>query len=305
MQINQYHGSYNRSYRRASIEYICIHYTAGSGSARNNCIYFSNGDRSASADYFVDDNGIWEYNDPSEGYYTWAVGDGHGAYGITNSNSISVEVVNDGGPFSETEINYLCELVPYLMSKYGVSADNVRRHYDASRKHCPEYYVNNSAWNELRSRITNGQASEVTTSGDDGGSSYSGGSSSESVAAVQEWCNSYGYSQTVDGITGPNTRHGLVYVLQTELNSQCGAGLAVDGYWGPCTRAACINVSQGAQGNITKCIQGALICKGYSTNGFDGIFGSGTASAVRSFQSACGLSVDGIVGKNTFAALLQ
>lgn len=306
MQINQYHGSYNRSYRRVGISYIVIHYTSTTAPAINNCKYFAGGDRSASADYFVDDNGIWEYNDPSEGYYTWAVGDGHGAYGITNSNSINIEVVNDGGDFSETEIGYLCELVPYLMDKYGVSADHIVRHYDASRKQCPAGYINNAHWSELRSRITNGQAPEVTTTS--GGSSSSGSSyasSNSSISGVQEWCNSYGYSQTVDGITGPATRRGLVYVLQTELNRQCGAGLAVDGLWGPKTRAACINVRQGAQGNITKCIQGALICKGYSTNGFDGIFGSGTNSAVRSFQSACGLSVDGIVGKNTFAALLN
>ena len=93
--------------------------------------------------------------------------------------------------------------------------------------------------------------------------------------------------------------------LQTELNRQFDAGLAVDGIWGPKTRAACVNVRQGARGNITRVLQGALICRGYSTNGFDGIFGSGTASAVRSFQTSCGLSADEVAGKNTFAALLR
>lgn len=73
LTINKYHGTYNRSKRSggiSSIKYIVIHYTAGSGSAKNNCIYFSSGNLNASADYFVDDLGIWEYNDPSEGYYT-------------------------------------------------------------------------------------------------------------------------------------------------------------------------------------------------------------------------------------------
>jgi peptidoglycan hydrolase-like protein with peptidoglycan-binding domain len=32
----------------------------------------------------------------------------------------------------------------------------------------------------------------------------------------------------------------------------------------------------------------------------DGVFGAGTNSAVRSFQSAQGLGVDGIVGDNTW-----
>lgn len=305
MQINQYHGSYNRSRRNVSIKYLNIHYTGGTGSAKNNCIYFSGGNRNASADYFVDDSGIWEYNDPASGYYTWAVGDGSGRYGITNSNSINVEVVNNGGAFSDQEIAYLCELVPYLMNKFGISASNVVRHYDASRKHCPEYYVDNGRWNELRQRITNGQAPAVTTnntSTSSGSSSYSGNSS---IAAVQQWCNdNYDYHQSVDGINGRNTKKGLVKALQTELNRQFDAGLVVDGYWGPKTRAACVNVRQGARGNITRALQGALICRGYSTKGFDGIFGNGTGNAVEAFQRSRGLSPDRVAGKNTFAALL-
>lgn len=306
MQINQYHGSYNRSRRNVSIKYLNIHYTGGTGSAKNNCIYFSGGNRNASADYFVDDSGIWEYNDPASGYYTWAVGDGRGRYGITNSNSINVEVVNNGGAFSEQEISYLCELVPYLMNKFGIPASNVMRHYDASRKHCPVYYVDNNRWNELRQRITNGQAPAVTTnntSTSSGSSSYSGNSS---IAAVQQWCNdNYDYHQSVDGINGRNTKKGLVKALQTELNRQFDAGLVVDGYWGPKTRAACVNVRQGARGNITRALQGALICRGYSTKGFDGIFGNGTGNAVEAFQRSRGLSPDRVAGKNTFAALLR
>ncbi|MDA7027420.1 hypothetical protein PJ311_12570 [Bacillus sp. CLL-7-23] len=39
--------------------------------------------------------------------------------------------------------------------------------------------------------------------------------------------------------------------FQTELNKQFGAGLVVDGEWGPKTRAAVVNVCKGAKGNIT------------------------------------------------------
>lgn len=124
-----------------------------------------------------------------------------------------------------------------------------------------------------------------------GGSSY--------IMAVQAWV---GTAQ--DGIYGPKTKAGLIRKLQSELNSQFGKGLAVDGIWGPKTKAACVNVRQGARGNLTKTLQGALICRVYSTNGFDGIFGSGTASGVRSFQGANGLSVDGIAGRNTWTKLL-
>ena len=118
------------------------------------------------------------------------------------------------------------------------------------------------------------------------------------VANVQAWCGS-----AQDGIYGPNTKKCLLKVLQSELNKQFGKGLAVDGIWGPKARAACINVRRGARGNITKVLQGALICNNYDTNGFDGIFGGGTESAVRQYQAAHGLSADGIAGKNTFAKL--
>ena len=92
--------------------------------------------------------------------------------------------------------------------------------------------------------------------------------------------------------------------LQTELNKQYGRGLAVDGICGSKTKAACVNVRRNASGNITRVLQGALICLGYDTGGFDGDFGSNTESAVRAYQRARGLSVDGVAGPNTFAALL-
>lgn len=124
-------------------------------------------------------------------------------------------------------------------------------------------------------------------------------------AQFQSWLNAgYGAGLTVDGLWGPKTRAGAIRALQSELNAQFGKGLAVDGLWGPKTKAACVNVRQGARGNLTCIIQGVLYCRGYDPKGFDGIFGAGCAGAVRAFQTAAGLSSDGIVGRNTWAALL-
>lgn len=124
-------------------------------------------------------------------------------------------------------------------------------------------------------------------------------------AQFQRWLNEgYGAGLDVDGLWGPKTKAGAIRALQTELNAQFGAGLSVDGLWGPKTKAACVNVRQGARGNLTRIIQGTLYCLGYNPQGFDGIFGSGCAAAVRAFQTARGLSADGIVGRNTWAALL-
>lgn len=65
-------------------------------------------------------------------------------------------------------------------------------------------------------------------------------------------------------------------------------------------------LSKNGKNNTTfavKAVQNELVARGYDTNGVDGIFGSGTETAVKSFQKAKGLSVDGMVGKNTLHAL--
>ena len=125
-----------------------------------------------------------------------------------------------------------------------------------------------------------------------------------SVLSVQEWLNSnYGTGIAEDGIYGSQTKAALVKALQTELNKQFGAGLAVDGIYGALTSAANVILYVGAQGNITKTLQGFLICNGYDTNGFDGIFGNGTMNAVKAYQDIMGAYVDGIVGAITWRLL--
>lgn len=124
------------------------------------------------------------------------------------------------------------------------------------------------------------------------------------VAAVQAWLNdNYNAGLAVDGIYGRLTKAALVCALQTELNRQTGAGLVVDGIFGARTKAAVFNVGLGRQGNITRALQGLLIGNGFSPGGFTGYFGAGTEAAVREFQYRAGLTVDGVAGKATFAAL--
>ena len=280
--IQQYHTSYNRFARsRSSVRYIVVHYvgagSAATGNALANCKYFAGGNRNASAHYFIDNGSIYECIDPAS-YGAWHVGDGHGAYGITNTNSIGIEVCNNGGPFTDAEIDRLTWLVQKLMADYGVPASRVVRHYDASRKLCPLYYAQDSgAWDSLHAQITGGSStgggssessgglgdtswtgpkmlrewqSQLGTSADgklsnqsayvrrnvlvrvesgvfDGSTSGSGGSSM--VKALQRKVGT-----DADGSMG----HGTVKALQAWLNSKLGAGLDVDGYYGPATSRA-------------------------------------------------------------------
>lgn len=148
-------SQYNNSSRNGnSIKYIVIHYTANEGdTAKNNVDYFYGGNRSASAHYFVDDNSIWQCVEESRA--AWHVGDGKGSYGITNQNSIGIEMCcqSNGEVSTKTENNCI-ELVKYLQSKHGISNSNVVRHYDASRKICPNWSSNNwSRWWNFKNKL--------------------------------------------------------------------------------------------------------------------------------------------------------
>ncbi|WP_066173899.1 peptidoglycan-binding protein [Bacillus marinisedimentorum] len=87
-------------------------------------------------------------------------------------------------------------------------------------------------------------------------------------------------------------------------------GLAVDGIFGPNTYDALMDVNEGQalrtlvmgdRGHQVKTLQEKL--GGYYDFHDDGIFGPITLDAVKAFQRDKGLAVDGIVGKNTWAAL--
>ncbi|AXI29434.1 hypothetical protein CIB87_10580 [Priestia megaterium] len=125
------------------------------------------------------------------------------------------------------------------------------------------------------------------------------------IKSIQVTLNScYHVGLATDGLYGPSTKKALIKGLQTELNKQYKAKLAVDGVFGKGTAATCVTLSEGARGNITWILQAALYALGYDTKGVDGVFGSGTTKAVKSFQKNSGISADGIAGKSTFNKLL-
>ncbi len=141
---------YNRTatsvYTGRSINYIVIHYTANYSKGANteaHYNYFNNANRNASADFFIDDKSIWQINDYNK-YYTWAVGDGDGKYGVTNRNSISIEMcVNSDSNFNKTLQNTV-ELTAYLMKELNIDINHVVRHFDASKKLCPLMFCGNT-----------------------------------------------------------------------------------------------------------------------------------------------------------------
>ena len=122
------------------------------------------------------------------------------------------------------------------------------------------------------------------------------------IRAIQEWCNEYGLGINVDGYYGPQTKRAITMVYQIELNEQFGYNLDVDGIFGQDTYDHTPIVRYGAEGNITRAIQSILYCRGYDTNGVDGLYYDGTEDAVRTFQANQGFTgkdLDGVYGPKT------
>ncbi len=60
---------------------------------------------------------------------------------------------------------------------------------------------------------------------------------------------------------------------------------------------------RGSKGDAVARLQEALTAAGFDTGGADGTFGAGTEAAVKAFQTAHGLTSDGIAGAGTWGAL--
>ncbi|PSP15663.1 MAG: hypothetical protein BRC58_11520 [Cyanobacteria bacterium QS_8_64_29] len=69
--------------------------------------------------------------------------------------------------------------------------------------------------------------------------------------------------------------------------------------------AAQIGITNGSNGEAVKNVQAFLKSNGYLDGSVDGQYGDQTASAVREFQKARDLQVDGIVGPETWGAILS
>lgn len=166
MNIIKKQIAYNRSKRNEKIKYIVIHDTGNKGKGANassHFNYFNGGNRNSSADFFVDDIQIIRVNDYNI-YYTWQCGDGEGEYGITNSNSIGIEIcVNSDSDYAKAYNNAI-ELTKQLMKELGIPADRVVRHYDASRKNCPASMSGNSwsLWNDFKKKISESEDLTMT-----------------------------------------------------------------------------------------------------------------------------------------------
>lgn len=162
MNFKQAHTSNFKKGRTGAILYIVEHYTANNGdTAKNNADYFAGtGNLSASAHYFVDENGVWQsVKDTDTAYHCGTTGT-YKHPKCRNANSIGIEMcsrkdANGRYYIEDATIKNAANLTKELMKKYNIPKENVIRHYDVTGKICPAPMVTNeSLWKEFKNMLT-------------------------------------------------------------------------------------------------------------------------------------------------------
>ena len=142
------------------IKNVFVHYTANMGtSAVQNRSYFANlaetGERSASAHFIIGYDGEILQCIPLE----------EEAYAVKgrNGDSVSIECcyLSEDGAFTQSTYDSLIELLSWLCGEYGLSEQDILRHYDEGGKKCPLYYVNHEdEWEQLLEDVAEAMEAE-------------------------------------------------------------------------------------------------------------------------------------------------
>ena len=129
---------------------IVVHYTANPGTtAQQNRDYFEglkdSHETSASSHFVI---GI-------EGELIQCIPCNEISYASNDRNhdTISIEccIPDDAGKFTDKTYTTLVHLVAWLCGRYGITTEDVIRHYDVTGKMCPKYYVEHEdAWKQFK-----------------------------------------------------------------------------------------------------------------------------------------------------------
>lgn len=269
---------------RKSTERIILHHADASNCSAENIHrwHLNKGWAGAGYHFLVRKDGVIYRLRPEDKVGAHAFGSNYNSIGICAEGKYMIE------DMSEVQKRSIIKLVNYLKAKYNITT--VQAHRQVCATSCPgDRYPFDEIINSKVENIEQGQVSTPQEENRNTGN----------VATIQSGLNEfYGFNLVVDNIYGNKTKSALVKALQKEI------GVTTDGIFGPITKSHCHNIRKGNTGTIVKLIQSMLVCHGFDID-VDGIFGNATDNAVRDFQRRNNLSVDGIVGKNTFNCLFK
>ena len=132
---------------------IVIHYTANPGTtAQENRDYFeglaTSGEAKVSSHFVIGIDGeVIQCIPTAEIAY---------ASNSRNSDTLSIECCHksEDGSFTKKTYNSLMKLTAWLCLRYGLTSDDVIRHYDVTGKNCPKYFVEHEdAWETFKADV--------------------------------------------------------------------------------------------------------------------------------------------------------
>ena len=294
MNIIETNLSFGSLSKRKSTQRIILHHAAGSNFTVEDIhrMHKNNGWSGIGYHFYVRKDGSVFRGRPE-----WAIG-AHAGGSNYNSIGICAEGNFENESMSDAQKNAIIELVNYLKDKYGISI--IQRHKDVCSTACPgrNYPFDN---------ITNGVIYDTTIPAANTLPNING--KKEIVRAGQIHAHNFADSSLVtDGIRGVNTIKAGIKVLQTAMNLDYNARLAVDGIFGTNSKKALgyHYVRRGETQYMVTAVQILLMLKGYDCQLENpGIFGSNLEDAVKQYQRDYQLTVDGIVGHNTWMSLIH
>ncbi len=220
----------------------------------------------------VADGSVRIYQTLPWNYRSWGVGSG--SKGSYNATHIQFEICEDGlinEEYYNQAFTLAKELCAFLCAEYDISPDNVVGHYEAGAAGYGSSHADPRNWQRKF-----------------------GGSMNEFRADVRAMLGQVDETTTASKPAAkPETEPAQDTKPKETTTAQPASGV--------------INMKilrNGNKGTQVKVLQWLLNENGFDAGLVDGIFGTNTRSAVRAYQKAKGLDVDGVVGKNTWTKLL-
>lgn len=125
---------------------IVIHNTANDASAESEIAYMHSNNRKVSFHFAVDDKEAVQGIELNRN--AWHAGDGNGK---GNREGIAIEICysKSGGDRWFAAVNNAAELTAKLLKDYGWGIEQVAKHQDYSKKHCPHRILDEYGWDNF------------------------------------------------------------------------------------------------------------------------------------------------------------
>lgn len=205
----------------------------------------------------------------------WGVGSGK--KGSHNNTHIQFEICEDGltdEKYYREAFNLAKELCAFLCAEYNIDPANVIGHYESAAAGYGSNHGDPRNWQSKFGDSMDNFRDEVRML-------LNGSKSPSEAVVVKPVENSASESKTPEKAEKTSKTGSVVYSMKT------------------------LRVGNGVPDKQVMVLQWLLNhTTNYTSGKVDGIFGTKTLAAVRQYQKANGLTVDGIVGKNTWKKLL-